>query len=201
MPDRQPRNGAVADLGRFEDDVEPAEFAHVESRRGGPPADSTNPISGSLGRCAVAVGAEHRRALACHRLGPGGVSSPPKSSPGPSGDAPTKPPRSDLIRSGICNCSARDEGNFVEHSLRSTGTEAVFFRRGMLPVKSAHNAGLAILPLGTLAARNRSTLSNAYSQMHLNMPPRDGGGRLLRRARPPSHRRARFGANHGGRDR
>ena len=75
----------VADPGQFEHDIEPAEFAHdsgdsridrrtvahVESRRGCPPAGATNPRSGSLGRRAVAVGAEHRRALACQRLGPG----------------------------------------------------------------------------------------------------------------------------------
>jgi hypothetical protein len=75
----------VTDPGRFEHHIEPTEFAHdggngridrhavayVESRHGCPPAPNANPSSGSLGRPAVAVGAEHRRALARQRLGGG----------------------------------------------------------------------------------------------------------------------------------
>ena len=83
----------MTDPGRFEHDVEPAEFAHdsgngridrdtvahVESRRGRPPAGSTNSSSGSLGRGTIAVGAEHRRALACQRLGPGAADAASRS--------------------------------------------------------------------------------------------------------------------------
>ncbi len=75
----------VADPGQFQHDVEPAEFAHdsgnrridrravayVESRRGGPPAGLTNAGGNSFGRRAVAVGAEHRGALARQPFGPG----------------------------------------------------------------------------------------------------------------------------------
>jgi hypothetical protein len=75
----------VADPGRFEQDIKPPEFAHhsgncridcrtiadVESRRRRLPAGATNPRRGRLGRRAVAVGAEHRRALARQRLGSG----------------------------------------------------------------------------------------------------------------------------------
>src|SRR5207249_8108008 len=75
----------VADPGRFEHDIEPAELAHdsgngpvdrpavadVERRRGCAPTGSTNPGSGFLRRRAVAVGTEHRRALARQSLGSG----------------------------------------------------------------------------------------------------------------------------------
>ena len=83
----------VADPGRFEHDIEPAEFAHdggnrridrravahVESRRGGPPAGSADARGSSLGRRAVAVGAEHRRALARQPLGPGAADAASRS--------------------------------------------------------------------------------------------------------------------------
>jgi hypothetical protein len=75
----------VRDPGRLEHDIEPAELAlnggngridrrpvaHVERRRGRPPASSANARHGRLGRRAVAVGAEHRRAFARQRLGSG----------------------------------------------------------------------------------------------------------------------------------
>jgi hypothetical protein len=75
----------MADPGRFEHDIEAAEFAQdsgngridrrtvadVESRCGRPAASNTNPDSGGFGRRAVTVGTEHSRPLACQRLGSG----------------------------------------------------------------------------------------------------------------------------------
>jgi hypothetical protein len=89
----------VTDRGRFEHDIEPAEFAHdggngridrhavayVESRRGAHPPNA-NPSSGSLGRPAVAVGAD----TAAPSRASASVAAPPMPPPAPA-TSPTLP--------------------------------------------------------------------------------------------------------------